>query len=376
MVWLLAMLACGDVPAQSELSTHRPAAALLPDIDDLQRPFDKQLDPWFCPCTTGLESDELDVQIEGDLTARRTDLRSWHGELVVFLHAKKQHPNANEFVLYTAARAGYRALGVDYETEPVVGQLCEEEYPGDTDCPPSATLARIYGSEFDDYLFVDDEASVTGALYASLVDNHDRFPDEGWDRYFEQAPLGAIDHEAHIRWDRIVLGGYSTGATIAAMIGTRERLDGVVLVGGPNESDWLTEGETPGCAWFAIDHVEHVDQLRRTQMWTALGIPTAEALVSPLPEGVCDNDWPPYDGSHRLISDLDPIESCPVPTAIHGSLARDACMNVDAALPGDEYGLFRAYMYMFCAAGLVDADPLTRTCNAIDSPRSELVEAQ
>jgi hypothetical protein len=228
--------------------------------------------------------------------------------------------------------------------------------------------AKIYGSEYSDFLAVTDAKSVVGRTHEALVSMDALFPEDGWGEFFEPLPTGAVDHERFIHWDRVVISGFSQGAQKAAVLAIDEAMDGVVVISGPpDDTDWVEAGETPTCAWWAVHHADEDWSEYHGFNYDILGFVEPEDLASePLPERLCEEAWPPYDGSHRLASHLDAAPNCTSPDPAHGSMANDVCMNTEAGLPGDPYALFRTYLYAYCAAGHVDADPVTGACSPLE----------
>ena len=290
-------------------------------------------------------------------------------ELVVFYQGSKQEPENHRNLLSTAAYAGFRVLGVQTKSTPKPLVECNENHPEDYDaCVASMHRAKIYGSEYSDFLAVTDAKSVVGRTHEALVSMDALFPEDGWGEFFEPLPTGAVDHERFIHWDRVVISGFSQGAQKAAVLAIDEAMDGVVVISGPpDDTDWVEAGETPTCAWWAVHHADEDWSEYHGFNYDILGFVEPEDLASePLPERLCEEAWPPYDGSHRLASHLDAAPNCTSPDPAHGSMANDVCMNTEAGLPGDPYALFRTYLYAYCAAGHVDADPVTGACSPLE----------
>ena len=285
-------------------------------------------------------------------------------ELVLFFHGNAQLPSNHYNVLSAAAYAGYRVLAVKTRSQPKPIEDCFDDYPYAYDaCVNSMSRARLYGSEYGEFVDVDDEDSVVARVYEALVGLHVDSPEDGWDAYFEPAPEGAVLHEEYVQWDRMIVSGFSQGAQKAALLAIEQRFDGVVLLSGPpDDASWVRPGQTSTCVWWAFHHADEVWVDYQGYNYDILGFDEpVDHAVRPLPAETCGGDWPPYGGRHRFSSTLDPLAACPT-RGPHGSMANDICMNVDSGYPSDPFTLFRPYLYAFCAAGEVDADRVTGEC--------------
>jgi len=321
-----------------------------------------------CPCVADYDADQI-VWWESEPHLGVTYGQPSRDELVVFYQGSKQEPENHRNILSTAAYAGFRVVGVQTQSTPKPLVECNENHPDQYDaCVASMHRAKIYGSEHADFLSVTDDKSVVGRTHEALVDLEERFPGEGWSAYFEPLPDGAVDHENYIHWDKVILSGFSQGAQKTAVLAIDHWLDGVVVISGPpDDTDWVTPGATPTCAWWALHHADEDWSDYHGFNYDILGF--AEPVdhpSEPLPEALCDEAWPPYQGSQRLVSALRAADSCTSPDPAHGSMANDVCMNVDEGEPGDPFALFRTYLYAYCAAGHVDADPVTGSCSSLD----------
>jgi len=277
------------------------------------------------------------------------------GELVVFLHGSHQTPDHHLNLLSTAAYAGFRVVGVQTPTRPRGAGNCSDDFPDDYEaCRADSSRGRVYGSEHADYYTLLDEDSVVARIHEALVELDAVQPNDGWDRYFETMPADAYDHERYLNWDRIVISGFSGGALNATVLAIDEAMHGAVTVSGPNEEfSWIEPGETPVDAWWVIHHREENMAEERANNFDTLGFETLDTPVSPLPETMNGQAWPPYRGAHRLVSDIEASADC-TSEGPHGSMANDVCMNTEEGLSSDPFALFRPYLYAYCSAGNAD----------------------
>jgi len=363
MIWLMLTMACSIVPG--ERSHHRPAGATDSDTPADDTVVAPEPEPNPCPCAADYDADAVEW-IDADPHLGAVYGSPTRDELVVFMHGSGQKPDNHNNVVATAAYAGFRVLAVKSKSNPKPLEDCFEDYGDQYDaCVNSMSRARIYGSEYPDFSEVEDDDSVVARIHEALVSIDGLQPEGGWDAYFVPLTEDAIDHEHFIRWDQIIISGFSQGTQKAALMALEQRMDGVVIMSGPpDDASWVGAGETPICAWWVMHHTEESWVDYHADNYDILGLEPSDTPILPLPTEVCGDAWPPYDGMHRFSSSLEAHEDCSS-KGPHGSMANDVCMNTSDGLHGDPYALFRPYLYAYCAAGSVDADPVTRECNPI-----------
>lgn len=267
----------------------------------------------------------------------RTDEGVWRDELL--LHLPPGHGRFNDTVREWGAYAGYRTIGLIFANTGIIRETCED-LPDEQDCSEHGRYAQMYG-DVSGHVQIPTQDSIEQRLIVLLNHLTIEHPTMGFDRY--------LDGDDQIRWDRIVVSGWSSGGGEAAYITQVERTVGAVLLSAPKDpSDdntaptWAVGGPTPGCAVFGTYHSrEHQTQYPNSPMqraWTALGMSTPiwdlDLDPGPIPEGI-----------QRISQSADIGEISPLCTSFHSSTAHDDCMR-DAQLP--------AYLYMFCEAGQGD----------------------
>jgi hypothetical protein len=224
-----------------------------------------------------------------------------------------------------------------------------------SECVEALRNARIFGSEYDFAIPVTDEDSIVAKLHSQLVLAHEADPLGGWDAYYSALPEGAVDHEAYIHWDQVVLVGFSQGASNNTMLATHVAVRGVLQISGPGDDvvEWtLDPGATPGCARIGIRHDAEGLASVMDDTYDAMGLPGPPATIEDFELGACDTlPWPPYGGSQQLQTNLQPAASCTSSDNSHGSMGNDECMNLVDAPDGDPYALFRAYLGALCMLG-------------------------
>jgi hypothetical protein len=124
-------------------------------------------------------------------------------ELLVFLGGSGGEPAQHEDLLRIWAHAGYRSISLAYMNEEPAGGLCATVL--DEDCEEEVREETIYGDVTHDsiYTTVSEPDSIVYRLRRLL---------QHLDRHRPAAGFGVyLDANGGIRWDQIVLGGFSQG---------------------------------------------------------------------------------------------------------------------------------------------------------------------
>jgi hypothetical protein len=173
--------------------------------------------------------------------------------LLLFLPGTGGRPlNTTEFE-NTAARQGYRVIGLEYVDEPSVSEICPRS--PDAACFEKVRRKRIYGDDATSLIDDRPDESIVQRLTKLLVGLDRAHPAEGWSHYLEDGQLV---------WSNIAVAGLSQGAGMAAFIAQRTRVARVVLFSSPWDNfgrqhtlaSWVTRGSgaTPSDLWFAAYH--------------------------------------------------------------------------------------------------------------------------
>jgi hypothetical protein len=198
--------------------------------------------------------------------------------LFVFLPGTDGRPaNTTEFA-NTAARQGYRVIGLSYNDVPAVAQICPRD--PDPRCAEKVRQKRIFGE--DDTRLIDDrrEESIVNRLVKLVEKLQREHPDDGWADYLENGKP---------RWARIALSGLSQGAGMAAFIAQKNAVARVVLFSSPWDNygrqrtlaPWVTAGPkaTPPERWFAAYHQSEPMAPVIARAYSALRIPSDHIRV-------------------------------------------------------------------------------------------------
>ena len=236
-----------------------------------------------------------------------------------------------------AAYAGYRTISLGYVNNVSLKTACGYEHEEPRTCYGDARHELLFGEDRSDVDDVGPADSVEGRLRTLLLHLDATYPDLGWGSYL--TPSGDI------RWDDVVVGGWSAGSGNTAYLASQARLDGAILFSGPQDlwetedgepalADWITAPRlTPGCAhWGAYHLLDSVTLL--SESWDAIGIPVGEADI--------DLGSPPYENSQRLTSS-ELMEGCDA----HQSMGRDGCIRTETT---------DAYLFALCEVAAPSTD--------------------
>ena len=297
--------------------------------------------------------------------------------LLVFLPGSSMTPDKHDLVLQMAAYAGYRTIGLSYDSRNNVEAGCVVDLLPPvcpTDCHRQWRDEIIQGTDQTADITVQPGDSILERLYALLArlyadDLADGTNDDSWDRYFTptSGPPPQVTY-ANFVWANIIVAGFSQGAGHTARISKAVAVHGMVLFDGPADGctdpagtlvavDWLNEPDTSaGRPRFGVMHAN---------WFTIFGIPVGTVMFSWEALGI---------GTGQPAQDLDALAGFPTTTAAytaqipatgcpnfgpgsqeHGSMADDRCMPAAvaggpvAASPETAY-LFEPYLQRFCLA--------------------------
>jgi hypothetical protein len=261
----------------------------------------------------------------------RTDGVPLRDELMLYLP-----PGAgdhNNRVLAWAAFAGYRTVALGWQNEPLVNNCV------DSACYDEVRWEMLYGEDTSPYLEIWPSDSVIGridTLFAHLVA---AYPTEGWDRYWD--PVDGL------RWERVVVFGWSDGCNEAAYLGRFHPSRSQVLVSGPADltsdnqgADWISEPRAvETCRQWGMYHRQEPGSGYDTGGPDLLSMSLARLGIEGSPVDV-DTVPPPYGGARILNTEkTNYLADWCNP---HQAMAMDECLSPD---------LNEMYLYAFCSAG-------------------------
>jgi predicted esterase len=172
--------------------------------------------------------------------------------LLVFFSGTGGTPASGWPFLETAAKAGYRVIGLEYDNAISVPQTCGRN--PDPACSDRFREKRIFGdaesAEIDDL----PNESVVNRLTKLLQYLDAQHHDEGWGQYLRN---GEPD------WPRIAVSGHSQGGGMAAYIAKKKSVARVIVLSGAWDrveatkewAPWVTApSATPLDRWYAAYH--------------------------------------------------------------------------------------------------------------------------
>lgn len=301
--------------------------------------------------------------------------------LVVLLPGSGMEPARHDFVLQTAAYAGYRTIGLSYDNTGTLesqclaaadcldcyGQARDEVITGDDTRPTNQTVVQRSDS------IVERLHNLLRALEADdLADGAD---DDHWGDFYNTYALAtpppdsvAVHRLRSIEWDKIILVGFSQGAGHAARIAQQKQVHGLFLIDGGNDTcgagagqpaNWYAAASASlGRPSFGVTHRRGIANFAVPASWLALGFPSLFddlddnliPLAGPMAVGITDQDpLPNPDASPET-----PNRACTPPNGNpHTSMGKDGCMpttatSAVAALTADAAHLFGHYLARFC----------------------------
>ena len=255
-----------------------------------------------------------------DTTARgNPNWRRGNPKLLLFLPGNNNQPAGWLRLEQEAARLGYHVIGLMYQNDVTVVQVCLGS--PDPDCSGNIHLEVQDGIDRSTLVNVTWANSIENRLAKVLRFLADSFPDEGWSRFLE---------DTSPKWSQIAVAGQSQGAAQAAMIGKVHSVNRVVMFSGPPDANvvgqvdpWVSIGLTPAAKYFALFH-------KRDHLVARIPLNLAALDMLRFGDPVLVGDSlggqlgePPYGGTHVLTTDLRPTLGYLAPNAPHQSTARD-----------------------------------------------------
>lgn len=242
---------------------------------------------------------ETDAAIT-NFNAFHTALNSTGGpprnRLLVFLPGTGASPAQYQDVSRTAASNGLHSIGLQYVNGDTVASLCRDD--PDTNCHAQVREEIICGTNTSSLIDVDVTNSIIYRLDALLRYLTNQYPTEAWQAF--------VDENGHVLWSNVVIAGHSQGASHAAFIAKSKTVSRAVLFG--NEADWVTglgaapwfsrPSSTPTYRYLAFTHEQDL-VASQFASWDAMSISGVAINVE-------SSQGAPFDGSHRLVTDLAP----------------------------------------------------------------------
>jgi len=262
---------------------------------------------------------DLNPDYEHQVFAPDTPSRA---ELVVYLTGTDGTPSRNLHLLDIAARSGYRTIGLAWPTDENTGDFCPDWDDSDA-CTEAFNREKLYGEDGIEGLEVDEPDSIVGRLKRLL---------SALDSYAPGAGFGQYLDGDDVRWDQVIVAGWSQGSSIAGFLGRDVELAGSVhLAAGCNTVE--LDGAVAPAAWCYEPRATPLDRMfsliHTLDDWEFDSLVSWEVYDLDAFDGSADAGTLSPDcctGPHLLTSSL---ESQGGGTDYHKSLATDATMPLD-----------------------------------------------
>ncbi len=302
----LGELSCGSCPAPGALDEARHERMTI--------------NPCVLDPTIGLCDPARDTHERG----RRLHRISWRTDAVLrdelFLFLPPGPGDQNQNILTWATHAGYRVIGLGWNNAAIVQENATDPLQ------PDMHEEALYGIDTSPLIHVAPEDSALARLDMLMPHLIETTPQMGWDRYWSPSE--------GMRWDRVVLAGWSDGATASTVLARDFEVAGVVLISGPRAGDWVSEGSmTPSCRYQSIANSQE-----RMYVLDVLS-PALVGLGLGLDEVDIDTAVPPYDNVQRLTTAK--FDFREPGCDYHAAMGNTMCMSDDLIVP---------YLHLFCTS--------------------------
>lgn len=198
--------------------------------------------------------------------------------LVVFLPGTNGRPANTQLMLSVIAQQSYRTIGLSYNNEPAVVQVCSRN--ADPDCSALFRHQRIYGNVENAPISNSTDETIVHRLTKLLQYLNKTQPDAQWSDYLKNDRPD---------WSKIVISGLSQGAGMAAYIAQRESVARAVLFSSPWDyfggdrsqlAPWISgPSVTPPERWFAEYHKRENTAEQIAMAYQKLRIPKEQVLI-------------------------------------------------------------------------------------------------
>lgn len=253
-------------------------------------------------------------------------------KLVVYLVGANNKPAGGRLMMQALARMGFHVLGPMYANDYDIRTICSPAKDPDDDCHGKIRLEAFEGADHSPHLEVAPPNSAEVRVAKLLAHLQATYPAEGW---------GAFLDGDKPRWPAIIVAGHSHGASSSGLIGKVRRVDRVVMLSGPFDNrdgvsaPWTRRPPlTPLDRYFVFSHTREDQFSQHLKDWEAMDLGKLGPVIS------VDGAAPPYSGSHRLVTALQPAPG----KNPHGVTAAGAASPVGS---DGRYVLEPVFRYLF-----------------------------
>jgi hypothetical protein len=232
-------------------------------------------------------------------------------KLAVFFPGSFGKAMRQQLIIGELAYLGYHTINLSYPNSWTVGSLCRH-HP-DPGCLEKVRLEIISGRGCSNVLEIGRTNSIENRLVKLLEYLDLRYPQQKWGQYLDRNLP---------KWDQIIVTGHSQGGGHAALLGKQYRVARVVMLAAPSDFSWVLNesapwlsgsGQTPSERYYGFAHMKDEGYDRIQKAWELLGMTAYGSIIN------VDKQKPPYNHSHRLITDITPART----DNYHGSVATD-----------------------------------------------------
>jgi len=187
--------------------------------------------------------------------------------LIVFIEGSGSIPSPRT-VLKALADSGYTVLSLRYPNSWSTPGLCDSQ--PNINCYEEFRKETFYGKDFSNKIDISYSNSISNRLLTALKYYDKKRGVEHLSDYYSQAG---------IKWEKIMISGFSQGAGHAAYIATQVNVAKVMMIGGPNDyslylkqtGSWLRmRSITPKSRYFGITAKRDYFNVQTRMCWTDL----------------------------------------------------------------------------------------------------------
>lgn len=185
--------------------------------------------------------------------------------LIVFIEGSGSTPSPRP-VLKALADSGYTVLSLRYPNSWSTPGLCDSQ--PNINCYEEFRKETFYGKDFSNRIDISYSNSITNRLLTALKFYNTSRGIQHLSEYYS---------EEGIKWEKIMISGFSQGAGHAAYIGTQVNVAKVMMIGGPNDfslylkqtGPWLKlPSATPKSRFFGISAKGDYFNVQTRMCWT------------------------------------------------------------------------------------------------------------
>lgn len=335
----------------------------------------------ICPgAVSGMACSNHYVYVPG--TPAAALLPTMRTPLFLFLPGTGGEPNKYQHLLQMAAYAGYRSIGLAYDSQDPVESNCAGQLTCGSNCQGLVRDEIITGQDVTVDEAVELGDAILPRLYDLLAYLHDDdltdgVNDYGWDAYYVDADGDPQTIPATVTlddfvWSNIIVSGHSQGAGHAEKISVDRQVHGIIVFEGGRDTCEITipiisptpitlaaewawtnpaGGASAGRPRYALSYT-HTSPFSVPATWRALGFPATAASLDALFVAI-----PPAKVAHTAPEEppgCEAHQTLAIGESLPGATVNQ-CLPVDrtsgtAATQADDTYLFPLFLTRLCYA--------------------------